>query len=148
MPFLKVYIHFIWSTKKRIPFLATPKTRTKVWWHILNNAAQKGIFIDFINGYSDHCHCLLSLKSTQSIDDCIQQIKGESSRWINEKNLLKGTDYSHFDWQEEYYGISISPHEINNVREYIKNQESHHKIQSFNEEYNEFMNSHGFQEFK
>ena len=148
MPYLKVYIHFVWSTKKRIPYLATPSIRKKVWWHILKNAASQGIFIDFINGYSDHCHCLISLDSTKSIADCIKYIKGESSRWINDTDLLKKTDYSHFAWQEEYYGISISPNEIDNVREYIKNQENHHKICSFNEEYNDFMNRHGFQEYK
>ncbi|MBK9982214.1 MAG: transposase [Saprospiraceae bacterium] len=75
-------------------------------------------------------------------------IKGESSRWINKNNLLlENTDYSKFKWQDEYYGVSVSPKSIDTVREYIKNQEEHHKIKSFNEEYNEFMNEHGFQEF-
>jgi REP element-mobilizing transposase RayT len=148
MPYLKVYIHFVWTTKNRTPFLATPELRLKVWWHILKNASRKGIFIDFINGYSEHCHCLISLKSNQNIEDCIQLIKGESSLWINKSNLLKDTDYNWFEWQDEYYGISISPKDINNVREYIKNQEEHHKIQTFNEEYNEYMNTHGFQVFK
>ena len=148
MPYLKVYIHFVWTTKNRTPYLCTPDLRLRVWWHMLHNAASKGIFIDFINGYSEHCHCLLSLKSNQSIDKCIQLIKGESSRWINKNKLLEQTDYSHFEWQDEYYGISISPDDIDNVREYIKNQEEHHKINSFNDEYNDFMNKNGFQEFK
>ncbi len=148
MPYLKVYIHFVWTTKNRNPYLANPKLRLRVWWHILKNASSKGIFIDFINGYSDHCHCLISLKSNQNIEDCIQLIKGESSNWINKRNLLKDTDYNWFEWQDEYYGVSISPKDINNVREYIKRQEEHHKIQTFNDEFNEYMNTHGFQVFK
>ncbi|HZV72036.1 MAG TPA: IS200/IS605 family transposase [Saprospiraceae bacterium] len=149
MPYLKVYIHFVWTTKYRTPYLATPSLRLKVWRHMLQNATNKGIFIDFINGYSDHCHCLLSLNSNQTIEKTIQLIKGESSRWINKSNLLlEHTDYSKFEWQDEYYGVSVSPDSIDFVREYIKNQEEHHKIKSFNEEYNEFMNEHGFQEFK
>ncbi|MGB3080133.1 MAG: transposase [Saprospiraceae bacterium] len=84
-----------------------------------------------------------------TIEKTIQLIKGESSRWINKNNLLlENTDYSKFEWQDEYYGVSVSPKSIDTVREYIKNQEEHHKIKSFNEEYNEFMNEHGFQEFK
>ncbi|MGB4850170.1 MAG: IS200/IS605 family transposase [Saprospiraceae bacterium] len=148
MPYLKVYIHFVWATKYRTPYLTTQPLREKVWRHILQNATNKGIFIDFINGYSDHCHCLISLNSNQTIEKSIQLIKGESARWVNKSNLLCGTEYSHFEWQDEYYGVSVSPKAINTVREYIKNQEEHHKIKSFNEEYNEFMNEHGFQEFK
>ena len=148
MPYLKVYVHFVWATKNRNPYLSTPAIRLKVWWHILKNAAGKGTFIDFINGYSDHCHCLISLKANQNIEDTIQLIKGESSHWINKTKVLKGTDYNFFEWQDEYYGVSVSPKDINNVREYIKHQENHHKIKSFNEEFNEYLNAHGFQVFK
>ena len=67
MPYIKVYIHFVWSTKKRIPFLNSKELRMKVWQHIRENAKKKGIFIDFISGYTDHCHCLISLGSDQTM---------------------------------------------------------------------------------
>lgn len=67
MPFIKVYIHFVWSTKNRIPFLKTIEIREAMWQHIIKNAEEKGIYIDFINGYTDHCHCLISLGSDQNI---------------------------------------------------------------------------------
>ena len=79
MPFIKVYIHFVWSTKNREPFLITPKIRKTLWQHIKENAKEKGIFIDFINGYCDHCHCLVSLGVDQNIQKIMQLIKGESS---------------------------------------------------------------------
>lgn len=79
MPFTKVYIHFVWSTKNRKPFLATPEIRQLMWNHIRENAKEKGIHIDFINGYSDHCHCLVSLGVDQTIQKVMQLIKGESS---------------------------------------------------------------------
>ena len=63
-------------------------------------------------------------------------------------NLLKETDYNWFEWQDEYYGASVSPKDINDVREYIKHQEDHHKIQTFNDEFNDYMNKNGFQLFK
>ena len=69
MPFIKVYIHFVWSTKNRVPYLATKEIRQKLWQHIKENAETKGIFIDFVNGYSDHCHCLVSLGVDQTIQN-------------------------------------------------------------------------------
>lgn len=57
MPFVKVYIHLVWSTKNRVTYLTSKELRLKVWNHIRENVHKKGIFVDFINGYSDHCHC-------------------------------------------------------------------------------------------
>ncbi len=94
MPFVKVYIHFVWSTKNRIQFLDTKELRIKVWSHILENAKKKGVFIDFVNGYLDHCHCLVSLGVDQSIQKVMQFIKGESSFWINKHGLTK----EKFEW--------------------------------------------------
>jgi putative transposase len=53
MPFVKVYIHFVWTTKNREPLLDSPELRQKVWEHIKENAKVKEIFIDIINGYQD-----------------------------------------------------------------------------------------------
>ena len=89
MPFVKVYVHFVWSTKNRVPYLCSKELRIKVWNHILDNSRKKDIFIDFVNGYSDHCHCLVSLGVDQSIQKVIQLIKGESSFWINKEGLTK-----------------------------------------------------------
>ena len=56
MPWVKVWIHFVWSTKNREPFLKD-EIRQKVFQHIRENAKEKGIHLDFINGYIDHVHC-------------------------------------------------------------------------------------------
>ncbi|MDY7393960.1 IS200/IS605 family transposase [Aureibaculum sp. 2210JD6-5] len=122
MPFVKTYIHFVWSTKNRVPYLDSKELRKKVWHHIRENAKEKGIFIDFINGYSDHCHCLVSLGRDQTIQKVMQLIKGESSFWINKQNLTK----KKFQWQDEYFAVSVSESMIDKVRNYIKNQEIHH----------------------
>ncbi|OOV29348.1 transposase [Flavobacterium sp. LM5] len=140
MPFVKVYLHSVWSTKNRIPYLNTIELRQKVWNHIRENAIQKGIFIDFINGYSDHCHCLISLGVDQNIQKVIQLIKGESSFWINKNELTK----EKFQWQEEYFAVSVSESVLDKVRDYIKNQETHHKKKTFQEEYDEFILKYGF----
>lgn len=143
MSFVKIYIHFIWSTKNREKYLNTPDLRQKVWEHIKENAKTKGIYIDFINGYSDHCHCLISLGIDQSVKKIIQLIKGESSYWINKNNLTK---YK-FEWQEEYFALSVSESMLDKVREYIKNQEEHHEKKSFTDEYNEFIKKYKFTKY-
>jgi putative transposase len=140
MPFVKVYLHCVWSTKNRIPYLDSIELRQKVWNHIRENAVQKGIYIDFINGYSDHCHCLISLGVDQNIQKVIQLIKGESSFWINKNELTT----EKFQWQEEYFAVSVSESVLDKVRNYIKNQEEHHKKKTFQEEYDEFILKYGF----
>jgi len=144
MPFVKVYIHFVWSTKNRYPFLDNKELRTKVWKHIQDNAQKKGIFVDFVNGYADHCHCLVSLGVDQTILKVMQLIKGESSFWINKHGLTT----EKFEWQDEYFAVSVSESMIDRVRNYIKNQEEHHKKKTFQEEYDELIIKYGFQHFK
>lgn len=144
MPHIKVYIHFVWSTKNREHFLDSPELRKKVWWHIKENAKAKDIFIDTINGHQDHCHCLISLGADQTISKIMQLLKGESSYWIN-KHKLCG---KYFEWQDEYFAVSVSESVVAKVREYIKNQEEHHKTITAQQEYDQFIENFGFQKFK
>lgn len=88
-----------------------------------------------INGMPDHIHLLIGLRPTQSISELMQDIKGNSSRWINERKLIPGK----FSWQEGYGAFSYSKSELSNVIHYIDNQESHHKKKSFMEEYIELL---------
>jgi putative transposase len=143
MPFVKVYIHFVWSTKNRESLLESKEIRDKVWFHIRENAKKKGIYIDYLNGYSQHCHCLVSLGVDQTISKTMQLIKGESSFWINKEGLTN----QKFEWQDEYYGVSVSESMIEKVRNYIKNQEVHHSSKSYDDEIDELISKHGFQKY-
>ena len=140
MPYTKIWVHLIWATKNRYPFLSD-NLFEKVISHIKENAINKGIHIDFISGYKEHIHALVSLKSDQSIAQVAHAIKGESSHWINQNNLTN----TKFGWQEEYIALSDSESMINKVREYIKNQKEHHRKVGFTEEYNSFLKKHGFE---
>jgi putative transposase len=140
MPFIKIYIHLVFSTSARIPFLNTLDLRVKIWKHIKENASTKGIFIDMVNGYSDHCHCLISLGSDQNIEKIVQLIKGESSHWINKNQLTR----ERFSWQDEYFAVSVSESKVELVRNYIKNQEKHHQHKNFAEEFHEFIEKYNF----
>src|SRR5436190_11759689 len=124
MPYVNVFIHFVWSTKNRHPFLETVDLRRVVWQHIAENARRKEILVDIVGGYSDHCHCLLALGTNQNISTIIQLLKGESSYWINKNSLCR----QKFAWQEHYYGTAVSENDLPQVRNYIKDQESHHQL--------------------
>lgn len=138
MPHIKVYIHLVWTTKDRLPLLFTPDIRIKVWKHIKENADEKGIFIDSVNGHVEHC--LVSLSSNQTVEKIVQLIKGESSFWINKEKLIN----DRFGWQDEYFAVSVSESMVEKVRKYIRNQENHHKKKTFADEYNEFLDKFGF----
>ena len=143
MPWIKVWLHFVWSTKNRIPFLQNP-IRAKVFSHIRENALKKNIHIDFINGYIEHIHCLISLGSDQTLEKIMQLIKGESSFWINKNQLTK----TKFGWQDEYFVASVSESNLEKVRRYIAKQEEHHSKVPFEREFDEMLLRAGFQRFK
>jgi len=86
MSYIKVYVHYVWSTKNRMPYL-NENIRTQVFRHIRENAKLKNIYIDFINGYTEHVHCLVSMNEDLSIGKIAQLIKGESSFWVNKNRL-------------------------------------------------------------
>ena len=62
MPYIRIWIHLVWATKDRKPYL-DDKIRQQIFTNIKENAKVKGIHMDFINGYVEHVHCLLSLNS-------------------------------------------------------------------------------------
>ena len=140
MPYIRIWIHLIFSTKNRDK-LITPELKPQLLRHIRENAKEKEIYIDFINCVEDHCHILLSLSAGQTISNVARLIKGESSNWVNKNKLLK----THFSWQEEYIAVSVSESQVYRVREYIKNQEEHHRSKTFTEEYELFIKKYRFE---
>jgi putative transposase len=88
-----------------------------------------------INGMPDHVHILFGFRPSQSLSDLMQDIKGSSSKWINEKRFIKGK----FSWQEGYGAFSYSKSDLPKVIQYIRNQEEHHKKKSFIEEYKDLL---------
>lgn len=140
MPFIRVWIHYVWATKNRQAIL-TEDIRTVLFNHIKQNAITKKIYLDRINGYTEHVHCLVSLGSDQTIEKVAQLLKVESSFWLNNKSGLKAPK---LEWQDEYFAVSVSESAIDTVRAYIDNQFNHHQKKTFAEEYEEFMKKYSF----
>lgn len=144
MSWVRIWVHLVFSTKNREPFLHSEELRLKVFQHIKENAKNKDIYMDCIGGYIDHVHCLISLGREQSISKVALLIKGESSYWINKSELLK----SDFKWQNDFWAVSVSESHLNAVRKYIKNQEEHHRVISFTEEVDNLMKKYGWKYIK
>ena len=140
MSWVKVWVHLVFSTKNNEPFLQTKEIRKEVFQHIKQNAEEKGIWPDCINGYHEHAHCSISLNKDQTISKVAQLIKGESSFWINQARLMD----TKFIWQDDYWAVSVSETHLQSVRDYILKQEEHHLKKSFADEVNEFMEKYGW----
>jgi len=91
-----------------------------------------------INGVADHVHILLGYRPHQSLSDLVQDIKGSSSKWINERKFTR----SKFAWQEGYGAFSYSRSHLLEVINYIQNQEQQHKKITFMEEYKSFLRAY------
>ena len=140
MSFVKIWIHLVFSTKDREPLLKK-EFRYDLYKHISENCVTKNIFLQAINGYSDHIHCLISLGRDQNIAKICQLIKGESSFWINQNNLIS----TKFSWQDDYFAVSVSESQLPAIINYIKHQETHHAKKTFAEEVDEFMIKYGWE---
>lgn len=134
MSYTNILIHCVWGTKRRFPFI-TPVNRVLIIDHIREYAVKNGIHIDFINSHKDHVHCLLWLEGNQSLSQVVRNLKGESSRWIG-ANIKSG---NRFGWASEYYASSVSLGILDRVRNYIRDQDNHHKSKSWETEQQEFL---------
>lgn len=139
MPYVKIWIHAVWGTKNREPIL-DKDARQAIFDHMKENARAKQIHIDILNGYSDHVHCLFGLNADMTVAKVLQLIKGESSHWYNRQASVKVK----LEWADEYYAVSVSESNLVIVREYIKQQEEHHRKKTFVEECKEFMTKYDF----
>jgi putative transposase len=141
MSWIRIWIHLVFSTKNGTPLLASSEIRKKVFNHISENAKEKDIWLDVVNGHKEHIHCLISLGKEQTVSKVVQLIKGESSFWINKNNLIP----QKFSWQDDFWAVSVSESHIDSVRKYINNQEEHHRKKSFDEEVESFMKKYGWE---
>jgi len=89
----------------------------------------------------DHIHLFVGMRPTQSISDLAQDVKGDSSKWINQKKFVKGR----FSWQEGFGAFSYSKSHVDHVIDYIKNQAIHHKKKTFIEEYHDLLEKFGIE---
>jgi len=130
---LSLHFHLVFSTKNRLPIIH------KDWranLHAYLGGIVKGIngVPLAIGGIEDHVHLLIGLRSTHRLDYVLRDIKMDSSSWVH-----KVVGRKTFEWQGGYLGVTVSPSQIDRVRNYVLNQEEHHRRQTFQEEYLEML---------
>lgn len=128
----------IWGTHDHERIL-NKKTRVDLFHHLISVSCENGINIEKHNVQPEHVHILFSLSTDKNISQIAKSLKGESSRWINENNYINGK----FRWQRGYGAFSVSASLLENVKNYIDNQDIHHKRKSFLEEYKEWAIKYG-----
>ncbi len=92
-----------------------------------------------IGGVEEHVHILCRLGRTISVANLVKELKTTSSRWVK----LKGQNVVDFGWQAGYGAFSISPSHVPGLRNYISNQEDHHRHESFQDEYRRLLEKYG-----
>jgi REP element-mobilizing transposase RayT len=132
--FTQIHLHFVFAVKHRNGLIQ--KTwKARLYEYIIAIVKNKGHKLLAINGMPDHVHMLVGFRPSESISVFMQDVKANSSRWINEHKLSFGK----FEWQEGYGAFSYSKEQIPKVATYIQNQEEHHKTTSFLQEYVGFL---------
>jgi putative transposase len=131
------WFHLIWSTKERAN-LIDKRLQNQLYVHMADIIKDcKGRILE-IGGIADHVHLLVHFGSIDNYSAAIQKIKGASSLWVNEMRFFP----TKFFWQEGYGSFSVSYSQVETVRQYIRNQEIHHKEQTFEQEYRDLLTAH------
>jgi putative transposase len=135
--FTSLLYHFTFSTKNREPWIL-PKIESRVWQYIGGIVRKHKMTAIQIGGIEDHIHALVIAPPTLSPSEIAQYLKGESSKWIHEEFPKMRA----FEWQDGYGAFTVSKSQVPEVIEYIRNQRSHHRKRTFQEEYLELLTKH------
>ncbi len=133
----RLYVHLVFSTKDRFPFLDDafrPDLHT-VMGGILRDIGSPAVLI---NSVEDHVHALLIQSKTDSIAGIVNKLKSNSSKWVHDKFAA----LANFHWQSGYGAFSVSQSNVKAVAKYIENQREHHRTQSFQAEFRDFLVRH------
>lgn len=131
------FFHIVFSTKNRRR-LITEDIENEIWRFIGGSAKRFGATPIRIGGCEDHVHLLLMSRPSVLVSRLVQQIKGESSRWISKKFSNKKT----FGWQDGYASFTVSRSAVDSVEAYIRNQRKHHSRMGYEDEYRKLLELH------
>jgi putative transposase len=137
--FAQIYLHLVFSTKERRPFLQDAAIRDEAHRYLGGTCNNLGCPVLRVGGVADHVHVLCLLGRTISVADLVKELKRESSKWAKTKADALGEFY----WQNGYGAFSVSPGHVELVRNYIVNQEEHHRQVTFQDEFRRLLTKYG-----
>ena len=129
--FAQVYLHVVFSTKDRRPFLSDQAIRNETHAYLGGVCRNLDSPALIVGGVEDHVHLLLRLSRSQSVAEVVRELKRDSSKWLKGK----GPALVAFYWQNGYGAFSVSPVHVEALKQYIANQESHHRRETFQDEF-------------
>jgi REP element-mobilizing transposase RayT len=138
--YTQIHIHTVFAVQNRIS-LIKKDWQDRLYQYIISIIQNHGHKVLSIGGISDHIHILFGFRPTQSLSELMQNIKRNSSEWINKEKFVMGK----FSWQEGYGAFSYSKSQISQVIKYIENQDTHHKKRTFIEEYKKILDVFGLE---
>ena len=136
--FTQIHIQAIFAVQNRLS-LISKEWRESLYKYMTGIVQNNGHKLLAIGGVGDHVHILFGMRPSQSLSDLLQDIKGDSSTWINRQRFVDGR----FSWQEGYSAFSYTRSHVSNVIKYINNQETHHRKTPFLVEYKHILDSLG-----
>jgi REP element-mobilizing transposase RayT len=131
-------VHGVWATKNRLP-LINDAAEPLIYEWLAKEMDDMACELRAINGMPDHVHVLFRLTPKLALMDVVKQLKGNTTKWINERSML--ADW--FDWQTGYGAFSVSEQRVPVVERYIQRQKFHHQSQTFDEEFEYLVRMHG-----
>jgi putative transposase len=133
-----VYIHLVFSTKERRPFLRDKSTRDALHAYLGGISKQIDCPTLLVGGVEDHVHLLARFGRSITQAEWVKELKRVSNLWLKER----GRDYADFEWQGGYADFSVSQSKLPDVREYIGGQEEHHRKIGFQDELRALLRKH------
>ena len=133
-----VYLHVVFSTRRRDPLLLDEQLRSETHAYIGAVSRQLDCAPEIVGGTADHVHALVRLGRTITIADYIKEAKRVTTAWLRPH----APALHQFHWQGGYGAFSVSHSKIREVIEYIRNQAEHHRAQTFQEEFRELLERH------
>ena len=136
---VQIYVHIVFSTKDRMPFLKDTVFRGRVHAYLAGICNKQDCPAIIVGGVADHVHLLCRLGKQIDISSLIREIKRDSSSWVKEEEPT----LSVFFWQSGYGAFSVSPSHVDALKNYIRDQEEHHKTDSFQDEFRRLCAKYG-----
>ncbi len=138
--FTNLLYHIVYSTKHRRSLIQSP-LRDELYKYIGGIIrAEKGILLE-VGGMPDHVHLVTRFKADSSVAEMLRLIKCNSSKWANERPDRTEA----FEWQTGYGAFTVSESQLAAVRNYVRNQEEHHRHRTFQEEFTELLRKHSIE---
>jgi len=138
--YTQIHIHAVFTVQNRTS-LIKKEWQDRLYQYIVAIIQNNGHKVLSIGGMPDHIHVFFGFRPNQSLSALMQNVKRDSSEWINKEKLVVGR----FSWQEGYGAFSYSKSQIPQVIKYIDNQEKHHGKRTFIEEYRKILNDFGLE---